>query len=203
MREIRSNPVNKTAKTSSEEITRILTAWTQGDPKALDALVPIVHAELKRLARRYMRAERLGHTLETSALVNEAYLRLVGANDVQWKNRAHFFAVSARLMRQILVDYARSRGYQKRGGGAYGVSLDEGMNSGVRVDDDLIAVHEALLRLAEMDPRKGDVVELRFFGGLTESETAEVLQVSPETVRRDWRLAKAWLRTQLTDKNRE
>jgi RNA polymerase sigma-70 factor (ECF subfamily) len=191
------------ATIGSRQVTQLLIAWTQGEQQALDQLVPVVHGELRRLARRYMKDERPGHTLQASALVNEAYLRLVDANRIQWENRAHFFAVSARLMRQILVDYARKRGGQKRGGNANAVSLDEAMATGVRLDDDLIAVHDALLQLSEIDARKGQIVELRFFSGLTESETAEVLRISAETVRRDWRFAKAWLRRQLSVKVRE
>jgi RNA polymerase sigma factor (TIGR02999 family) len=182
----------------SEDVTQLLVSWTEGNRQALDDLVPIVHAELRRLARRYMHAERLGHTLQTSALVNEAYMRLVDANRVQWQNRAHFFGISARLMRQILIDYARARRGDKRGGDLRPVPLDESMARGPQLDNDLVAVHEALLRLSEMDERKAQVVEMRFFGGLTEAETAEVLNVSPETVRRDWRLAKAWLRRELS-----
>ena len=164
---------------------------------ALDRLLPLVHEELRRLAGRHMRHERPGHTLQASALVNEAYLRLIEVKQVQWQNRAHFFAVSARLMRQILVDYARKRGGQKRGGKASPVSLDEAIAARLPLDEDLIAVHEALLGLSEIDARKGQIVELRFFSGLTEEETAEVLNISPETVRRDWRFAKAWLRNEL------
>jgi len=186
------------AKVDSREVTQWLAAWTHGEQNALDRLVPVVHAELRRLARRYMHEERAGHTLQASALVNEAYLRLVDADSIQWQNRAHFFAVSARLMRQILVDYARKRGGQKRGGGANPISLHEAMAAGVRLDDDLIAVHDALLRLSEIDARKAQIVELRFFSGLTETETAEVLGISPETVRREWRFAKSWLRVQLS-----
>ena len=183
--------------TGSREVTQLLMAWSQGEQAALDRMLPIVHAELRRLARRYMRDERVGHTLQASALVNEAYLRLVDADGVEWQNRAHFFAVSARVMRQILVDYARKRGGLKRGGKASPVSLDEAIAARIPLDDDLIAVHEALLRLSEIDARKGQIVELRFFSGLTEEETAEVLNISPETVRRDWRFAKAWLRNEL------
>jgi RNA polymerase sigma factor (TIGR02999 family) len=180
-----------------QDVTRLLQAWGAGDEAALAALVPLVHAELKRLAKRYMRGEGPGHPLQTTALVNEAYLRLVGAREVQWQNRAHFFAVSARLIRQVLVDVARERGYQKRGGGARHVPLDEAAVAAVGRDVDLIALDEALAALAEQDARKARVVELRFFGGLTADEAAEVLQVSPETVHRDWRLAKAWLRRRL------
>jgi RNA polymerase sigma factor (TIGR02999 family) len=186
------------AELRSEDLTQLLMSWTEGNREALDHLVPIVHAELRRLARRYMHAERLGHTLQTSALVNEAYMRLVDATRVQWQNRAHFFGISARLMRQILVDYARARRGDKRGGEFKAVPLDEARARGPQLDDDLVAVHEALRKLSEMDERKAQVVEMRFFGGLTEAESAEVLKVSPETVRRDWRLAKAWLRRELS-----
>ena len=177
-------------------VTQLLIAWADGNREALDQIVPIVHAELRRLARRYMNAERSGHTLQTSALVNEAYLRLVDAR-VHWQSRAHFLGISARLMRQILIDYARARGGYKRGAQANAVPLNEAMARGARLDDDLIAVNGALLKLAQMDERKAQVVELRFFGGLTEVEIAELLKVSEETVRRDWRLAKAWLRQEL------
>jgi RNA polymerase sigma factor (TIGR02999 family) len=183
--------------TGSHEITQLLLSWSQGDAKALDDLMPLVHLELKRLARRRMRAERNGHTLQTNGLVNEAYIRLVDATRIQWQNRAHFFAVSARLMRQILVDYARSRRYQKRGGNLTIIPLDHAPTPRTRQNDDVLAIHDALLRLSEIDERKGQVVELRFFGGLTEDQAAEVLNVSSETVKRDWRLAKAWLRREL------
>jgi RNA polymerase sigma factor (TIGR02999 family) len=182
-----------------QEVTRLLLAWSEGDQEALAQLMPLVHAELHRLARHYMRNERRDHTLQTTALVNEAYLRLIDAREVRWQNRAHFFAVSARLLRQILVDFARSRGYQKRGGGARHVALDEALAVCEEKDDDLMALDEAVRALAELDPRKGQVVELRFFGGLSVDEAAEVLGVSSETVKRDWRLAKAWLRRHLSE----
>lgn len=167
--------------------------WRAGDAAALERLIPLVHAELRRIAHRFMRKERAGHSLQTSALVNEAYLRLIDAKNVDWQNRAHFFAISASLMRRILVDSARERQARKRGGGVRQATLDEALVAGEDKLTDLVAVDEALSALAEVDERKSRVVELRFFGGLNESEIAEALQVSPETVRRDWRLAKAWL----------
>jgi RNA polymerase sigma-70 factor, ECF subfamily len=178
---------------SSPEVTQLLLAWSQGEQAALDKLVPIVHEELSRLAHYYMSGERVGHTLQTTALVNEAYLRLVDLGQVQWQDRAHFFAVSAQLMRRILVDFARSRNYLKRGGAVERVSLAEEMVISEDCQEDLIALDEALNALAAIDERKVKVVELRFFSGLTEEETAEVLKVSSETVTRDWRLAKVWL----------
>jgi RNA polymerase sigma factor (TIGR02999 family) len=177
----------------SHEVTELLLAWSEGDQEALDRLVPLVHSELRRLAHSYMRRERADHTLQTTALINEAYLRLIDAGRVRWENRTHFFAVASRLMRQILVDFARARGHRKRGGGAQQVSLDEALVIGQPRDEDLVALDEALAALARVDERKSRVVELRFFGGLNEAEMAEALQVSPETVRRDWRLAKSWL----------
>jgi RNA polymerase sigma-70 factor (ECF subfamily) len=155
--------------------------------------MPLVNQELRRLAKRYMFGERAGHTLQTTALVNEAYLRLVNSRRVNWQNRAHFFAISAQLMRRILVDHARARGYQKRGGGVPKVTLDEALVGPEEKGRNLVALDDALTALAEVDLRKSKVVELRFFGGLSVEETAEVLKVSPETVMRDWRLAKAWL----------
>src|ERR1700676_3868906 len=181
------------AAPSTQQITKLLQAWGQGQDAALKELLPLVHQELRRLARRYMFGERPGHTLQTTALVNEAYLRLVDSPHVNWQNRAHFFAVSAQLMRRILVDYARARGYQKRGGGVPKVTLDEALMGQQEKGHDLVALDDALKVLAGVDPRKSKVVELRFFGGLSVEETAEVLKVSPDTVLRDWRLAKAWL----------
>jgi RNA polymerase sigma factor (TIGR02999 family) len=178
---------------SSLEVTQLLLAWSQGEQEALQRLIPLVHAELSRLAHHYMSGERTGHTLQTTALVNEAYLRLVDSSQVRWQNRAHFFAVSAQLMRRILVDFARSRNYLKRGGGAQQVMLDEAMLICEAPDIDVVLLDDTLTALAAVDARKAQSVELRFFGGLTEEETAEVLKVSPETVRRDLRLAKAWL----------
>jgi RNA polymerase sigma factor (TIGR02999 family) len=183
---------------ASHEVTQLLLAWSEGDPAALEQLMPLVYAELRRLAKRYMRNERAGHTLQTTALIHEAYLRLIDARQVRWQNRAHFFAISARLMRQILVDFARERGYQKRGGGARKVSLDEAPLIGKGRDEALVAVDEALSALAGIDVRKSQVVELRYFGGLSVEETAEALKVSPETVRRDWRLARSWLLRRLS-----
>lgn len=179
--------------THGEDLTQLLVAWSDGDPGALDKLIPLVHDELHRLAHRYMSGERTGHTLETTALVNEAYIRLIDSSRVQWQNRAHFFAVSAQLMRRILVDYARSHRSMKRGGGLPPVPLDNGLALSPDRDPDLVALDEALSRLAALDERKSRVVELRFFGGLAVEETAEVLGVSADTVMRDWRLAKAWL----------
>ena len=171
----------------SAEITQLLLAWRAGDAAALERLIPLVQAELRRIARCFMRKERAGHTLQTSALVNEAYLRLIDAQQVQWQNRAHFFAISASLMRRILVDLARERQARKRGGSAERVVLDEALVAGPGKREDLLAVDEALTALAAVDERKSKVVELRFFGGPNETEIAEALQVSPETVRRDWR----------------
>jgi RNA polymerase sigma-70 factor, ECF subfamily len=186
---------------SSVEVTQLLLAWSQGEPAALEKLVPLVHAELCRLAHHYMAGERTGHTLQTTALVNEAYLRLVDSSQVRWQNRAHFMAVSAQLMRRILVDFARSRNYLKRGAGAQQVTLDEAMVISEAPDLDVVELDRALGALAAVDARKSQVVELRFFGGLTEEEAAEVLKVSPETVRRDMRLAKTWLLREM-DKRR-
>ena len=182
---------------SPKEITRLLVAWGDGDQSALEELAPLVHSELHRLAHHYMGRERPGHTLQTSALVNEAYIRLIDWKNVRWQNRAHFFAVSAQLMRRILVDFARERHYLKRGGGALRISLDEAAAFPVERGTDLVALDEALVVLAEVDRRKGQVVEMRFFGGLSVKEVAEVLKVSEETVMRDWRLAKVWLLREL------
>ena len=179
------------------EITRLLVAWGDGDRSALERLMPLVYGELHRLAHRYMIRERAGHTLQTTALVNEAYLRLVNWKDLHWENRAHFFAVSAQMMRRILVDFARDRQYLKRGGGALQVSLGEAESLTNCRATDLVALDEALTALAEVDPRKSQVVEMRFFGGLSVAEVAAVLKVSEETVMRDWRLAKVWLLKQI------
>jgi RNA polymerase sigma factor (TIGR02999 family) len=188
---------------SPQEVTQLLLAWSQGDQAALDQLIQLVHAELHRLAHRCMDRERAGHTLQTTALVNEAYLRLIDSSQVRWQNRAHFFAVAAQLMRRILVDFARSRHNLKRGGAAQRVSLDEALMVPQEPDPDLIALDEALNALAALDPRQARAVELRFFGGLSVEETAEVLQVSPETVHRDWRVAKAWLLRELDREKRD
>jgi len=183
---------------STPEITQMLRAWTAGDQQALEKLTPLVHRELHRVARRYMAGERSGHTLQTTALVNEVYLRLVDCGQVNWHDRAHFFAVSAQLMRRILVDFARSRGYQKRGGNAPHISLDDAPPVCSEPDPNLLALDDALKALAELDRRKSRVVELRFFGGLNIEETAEILGVSAVTVMRDWRLAKIWLLRELS-----
>ena len=181
-----------------EQVTELLQAWSQGQDAALDELLPLVHQELRRLARRYMFAERAGHTLQATALVNEAYLRLVNSRQVNWQNRAHFFAISAQLMRRILVDSARSHGDQKRGGRIPKVTLDEVLVGPQEKGQDLVALDDALNALSGVDPRKARVVELRFFGGLSVEETAEVLKVSRNTVLRDWRLAKMWLKREIT-----
>jgi RNA polymerase sigma-70 factor (ECF subfamily) len=178
---------------SQHDVTRLLQAWGAGDESALERLMPLVYDELHRLARRYMAGEQPGQTLQTTALVHEVYLRLVDVKKVDWQDRAHFYALCARLMRRILIDFARSRAYQKRGGGATHVQLDEALTVSAIVGSELLAVDGALERLAAVDARKSQVVELRFFGGLTVEETAMALKVSPETVMRDWRLAKAWL----------
>jgi len=185
---------------SPPQLTELLLAWSQGQSRVLDELMPLVHNELRRLAHHYMAGQRPGHTLQTTALVNEAYLRLVDCNRVNWQSRAHFFAISAVLMRRILVDLARSRGYLKRGAGVRPLSLERAPDVFQRTDPDLVALDDALNTLAALDPRKCQVVELRFFGGLTAEESAEVLKVSPDTVLRDWKLAKVWLHRQL---NRE
>ncbi len=177
----------------SHAVTRLLAKWKDGDEAALQQLVPIVHEELRRLAQRQMAGERPGHTLQPTALVNEAYLRLVDLKQIQWQNRAHFFAMAARLMRRILVDFARSRRYQKRGGGAKQVSFSEALEVAEGQPTDVVALNDALEALAHVDDRKSRVVELRFFGGLGIEETAEVLNVSRETVKRDWTFAKMWL----------
>ncbi len=178
--------------------TALLEAWGRGDRDAFDALVPLVHDELKRIARRHMRGERGEHTLQPSALVNEAYIRLLDVTRVEWQNRAHFFAMAARVMRRILVDSARARKFQKRGGGAEMASLDEAFVVSATPGPDLVALDDALNALSEMDPRKAQVVEMRFFGGLTAEETAEALHVSLGTVTRDWGLAKVWLLRELS-----
>jgi RNA polymerase sigma factor (TIGR02999 family) len=180
-----------------DDISVLLRAWSDGDQSALERLTPIVYDELRRLARRYMKRERPGHSLQTAALVNEAYMRLVDYERMQWQNRAHFFAVSSQLMRRILVDHAR-RHNLKRGGGVQHVSLDEAAVVGGDQDADLVALDNAMNALLRIDPRKVQVVEMRFFGGLSVEETAEVLKVSTITVKRDWRAARAWLYRELT-----
>jgi len=182
---------------SPHEVTLLLQAWSGGEQGALDKLLPVVYQELHRLAQRYMAQESPGHTLQATALVNEAYLRLVDVKAVNWQNRAHFFGVSAQLMRRILVDLARSRRSLKRGGEAQAVSLDDALVVSQESGPDLVALDDALRTLAAMDHRRSQVVELRFFGGLSVAETAEVLKVSAETVMHDWKLAKAWLLREL------
>lgn len=174
-------------------VTGFLLAWRAGDATALEQLIPLVHAELHRIAQGFMRKEYARHSLQTSALVNEAYLRLVHAQEVNWQSRAHFFAIAASMMRRILVDLARERQARKRGGSAGRVALDEGVIAGPNRHEDVVALDEALTALADFDERKSKVVELRFFAGLNEDEIAEALQVSVKTVKRDWQVAKSWL----------
>jgi RNA polymerase sigma factor (TIGR02999 family) len=188
---------NRAIPESVDDITTLLVAWGQGDEAALQQLIPLVHRELHQIAGRCLKRERPGHTLQPTALVNEAYLRLIDVRRVDWKNRTHFLAMSARLMRRVLVDFARSRQYQKRGGGVMRVSLDEAHRVSTERGQDLVALDEALSALSAIDERKARVIELRFFGGLTVEETAEVLDVSRDTVLRDWRLARAWLMQEL------
>ena len=185
---------------SSHDVTSLLKAWSGGDEQALEKLTPLVHRQLHHIAQRYMAGERPGHTLQTTALVNEAYLRLVDCTQVNWHDRAHFFAVSANLMRRILIDFARSRGYLKRGGAVVHVALDDAPSLCNEPDVNLVALDDALKALAAVDERKSKVVELRFFGGLSVEETAEVLRISSDTVLRDWQFAKLWL---LRELNRE
>ena len=179
------------------DVTALLLAWGDGDESALARLIPIVHEELHRIAHACMAGEKPDHTLQATALVNEAYLRLIGTRSVNWQNRAHFLAMAARLMRRILVDFARSKQYTKRGGGAVNVSLAPDVPLSAQPGRDLVALDEALEALAKVDERKSRMIELRFFGGLSVKETAEALHVSPETVMRDWKLAKAWLLREL------
>ncbi len=180
------------------DVTQLLIAWTNGDQAARDQLMSVVYEELHRLARRYMRKESPGHTLQTSALVNEAFLRLIDQRNVHWQNRAHFFGIAAQMMRRILVDHARNRSSGKRGGGERPLSLDDGLIVSEERSAEVVAVHEALEQLAKFDARKSQIVELRFFGGFTIDETAEVLGVSPGTVMADWTMAKAWLRREIS-----
>jgi len=177
----------------SQGVTRLLLAWRQGKQDALDQLIPIVYEELRQQAHRYLQREQRGHSLQTTALINETYLRLLDCNKIGWKNRAHFFAITAQMMRRILVDYARSRRSRKRGGGLEKTTLDENLTFSTARNSDLVALDDALNALALIDERRSRVVELRFFGGLSIEETAEVLGVCPDTVVRDWRLAKVWL----------
>jgi RNA polymerase sigma factor (TIGR02999 family) len=190
------------ARAAKDQVRGLLRAWSDGDTSALERLTPIVYAELHRLARRYMRGERPGHSLQTTALVNEAYMRLVDYTRMQWQDRAHFFAVSAQLMRRILVEHAR-RHNLKRGGGVPHVSLEEAALVGSNRAGDLVALDDAMNALAQLDPRKAQVVDMRFFGGLSVDETADVLKVSPATVMRDWSTAKAWLYRELAAGTRD
>jgi RNA polymerase sigma factor (TIGR02999 family) len=185
----------------SHQVTRLLVDWRNGDQGALEQLIPLVHEELRRVARRHMAHERVGHTLQATALVNEAYVRLIDIRQVNWQDRTHFFAMSSRLMRRILVDFARSKGSQKRGAGANKVSLDEALIVSTEPGADLVALDDALDALAVFDARKAQVVEMRFFGGLSVEETAEALNVSVDTVMRDWKLAKAWLLRELAGRD--
>ena len=184
---------------SPEDVTQLLVAWSNGDQGARDELMSVVYQELHRLAHQYMKRELPGHTLQTSALVNEAFLKLIDQRNVNWQNRAHFFGIAAKTMRRILVDYARSRRTAKRGGGRYELSLDESIVSAER-SEELVTLDDALQELAKIDLRKSQVVELKFFAGLSIEEAAEVLAVSPGTVMRDWTLAKAWLRREISTK---
>ena len=199
MREAQDGEAGQAAK---DQVCELLRAWGDGDTSALERLTPIVYGELHRLARRYMRGERPGHSLQTTALVNEAYMRLVGYERMEWQNRGHFFAVSAQVMRRILVEHAR-RHNLKRGGGVPHVSLDEAALVGGNRAADLVALDDAMNTLAQRDPRKAQVVEMRFFGGLNVDETADVLKVSPATVMRDWTTAKAWLYRELAGETRD
>ena len=182
---------------SEPDLTQLLQAWSDGDERALEALTPRVYAELHHIARRYMVGERAGHILQASALINEAFIRLVDWKNVRWKNRCHFFASAAQMMRRVLVDYARALGSKKREGAVDRVTLDTAILGDRRKSMDLVALDEALQRLAQFDPRKSHVVELRVFGGLSLEEVAEVVSVGEKTVRRDWQLALAWLRHEL------
>jgi RNA polymerase sigma factor (TIGR02999 family) len=188
---------------SSHDVTALLQAWSAGDKQALDQLTPLVYQDLHRAARRYMARERSSHTLQTTALIHEVYVRLVAVDRIKWQNRAHFLAICAQLMRRILVDWARSRRYQKRGGAVVHVSLDEALTLSPSANDEMIALDNALSKLGALDPRKAQVVELRFFGGLSVEETAEAVQVSAETVMRDWKLAKVWLLRELDRSERD
>ncbi len=179
------------------QITQLLAAWSEGDQSALNAMMPLVYGELHRMARRFMARQNPGHTLQPTALINEAFIKLVGNENKEWKNRAHFFGVAAQAMRHILVDYARSRNYAKRGAGAQRVELDQAVAVTDEASGDIVALDDALNELSKVDRRKSQVVELRYFGGLTVEETAEVLKVSTITVMRDWSLAKAWLYREL------
>ena len=190
--------LKKSLPPEQHQITQLLAEWSEGNQSALDELYPLVYKELHRLARRYMSRERKGHTLQTTALINEAYVRLVDQRNVRWANRSHFFAISAQIMRRILIDHARRHAYAKRGGGAQQVSLEEAAAVTPDLSSELVRLDEALKSLAEMDARRSQVVELRYFGGLNNEEIAEILKVSENTVTRDWNMARAWLYQQLT-----
>lgn len=185
------------ANLSRKEVTVLLRAWSEGDSAAPERLAPLIYAELQKLARRSMRRENPQHTLETGALINEAYLRLADWKNARWENRAHFYGVASQIMRRVLVDYARARNNQKRGGGARPISLEDTIAASPVRGADIVALDEALERLSALDPRKGRVVELRFFGGLSVEETAAVLEISPFTVIRDWNFAKVWLHREI------
>jgi RNA polymerase sigma factor (TIGR02999 family) len=191
------------ARRPHDYLTGLLVAWSHGEESALAELTPLVHGELRRLARSHLRRERDNHTLQTDALVNEAYLRLIDLSRVEWRDRAHFFALSARLMRRILVDYARSRLFKKRGGGIQRISIDAARDVSAGRATDLVALDDALAALAIVDARKAQVVELRFFGGLSVSEISETLQISQQTVTRDWRMAKLWLLRELSGNDKK
>ena len=184
--------------TQTHDVTQLLLDWSNGDRAALDKLMPLIDEELRRLAHRYMNRERAGHTLQTTALVNEAFLRLVNRKNLQWQNRAHFFGIAAHLMRTILVDHARAHASAKRGGGARNLELNEALVVSQQKASEVIALDEALKQLALLDPQQSRIVELRFFGGLTVEEAAEVLDVSPATIKREWSTAKAWLYHELS-----
>ncbi len=189
------------APASKQEVTQLLRAWSRGEEAAVDQLYQLVYDELRRLARRYMSREKPGHTMQTTALVNEAYLRLAEVKDLNWQDRAHFFAVSANVMRRILIDAARARRTERRGGDEFPIALEDAPDLTPKSDPDLIALDDALNALASVNQRQSRVVELRYFGGLSVEETAEVLKVSPDTVMRDWRFAKAWLRREMVRQN--
>lgn len=182
----------------THELTQLLIDWSNGDQSALDKLIPLIGEELRRLAHRYMSRERAGHTLQTTALVNEAFVRLVNRKQVNWQNRAHFFGIAAQLMRTILVDHARSHACAKRGGGAFKLELDEALVISQKKASEVVALDDALKELGRLDPQQSRIVELRFFGGLTVEETAEVLRLSPATIKREWSTAKAWLYHELS-----
>ena len=200
-RRLPSAPWGQWVRDSSKQVTELLVRWRGGDREALDSLLPLVYDELRRIARHYLQGERPGHTLQSTALVNEAYVRMVAQDFPQWQNRAHFFAVAAQLMRQILVDHARSHRASKRGGNVYKVALDEAAEQPLDTDLDIVALDDALKNLAEMDLQQSKVVELKFFAGLSIEDTAEVLGISPSTVKRDWITARAWLYRELDRKS--